>query len=181
MNEALAAHFLEDALAVFRKYKTLGEEAMAQLTDEELFARIDGEANSVALLVKHLAGNMRSRWTDFLTADGEKADRDRESEFVLAPETTRAELSGWWDEGWGHVFAAVEPLAPADLARTVMIRQEPHTVLKAINRQLTHYAYHVGQIVLLAKHFKSADWKSLSIPRGGSEAFNRSLRDGEIS
>ena len=179
MNEALAAHFLEDALAVFRNYKKLGEDAMAQLDDEEFFALIDAEANSVAVVVKHLAGNMRSRWSDFLTADGEKADRNRDSEFVIEPETTRAEVMRWWEAGWGYVFAAVEPLKPADLERMVTIRGEPHTVVKALNRQLTHYAYHVGQIVLLAKHFKSESWKSLSIARGQSEAFNRAMREGE--
>ena len=179
MNEALAAHFLEDALAVFRKYKKLGEDAMAQLDDENFFALIDAEANSVAVVVKHLAGNMRSRWSDFLTADGEKATRDRDGEFVIEPETTRAEVMRWWEAGWGYVFAAVEPLRAADLERTVMIRGEPHTVVKAINRQLTHYAYHTGQIVLLAKHFKSGNWKSLSIARGQSEAFNQAMREGE--
>jgi uncharacterized damage-inducible protein DinB len=179
MNETLAAHFLEDALAVFRKYKKLAEDAMAQLDDEQFFATIDAEANSVAVIVKHLAGNMRSRWSDFLTTDGEKPDRDRDAEFRLVAETTRAEVLRWWEEGWGYVFAAVEPLHPADLERTVTIRGEPHTVVKALNRQLTHYAYHIGQIVLLAKHFKSENWKSLSIPRGQSEAFNRSLREGE--
>jgi uncharacterized damage-inducible protein DinB len=179
MNEALAAHFLEDALAVFRKYKKLCEDAMAQLDDEEFFATIDAEANSVAVIVKHLAGNMRSRWSDFLTVDGEKADRDRDAEFRIEPQTTRAEVLRWWEEGWRYAFAAVEPLQPADLERTVAIRGEPHTVVKAINRQLTHYAYHAGQIVLLAKHFKSENWKSLSIARGQSRAFNQSMREGE--
>jgi hypothetical protein len=181
MNETLAAHFLEDALAVFRKYKKMGEDAIAQLSDEEFFALIDAEANSVAIIVKHLAGNMRSRWSDFLTADGEKPDRNREAEFRIDAQTTREEVLRWWEEGWGYVFAAVEPLKGADLARTVLIRSEPHTVLKAINRQLTHYAYHVGQIVLLAKHFKSENWKSLSIARGQSETFNQSMREGEKS
>ncbi|HJR08633.1 MAG TPA: DUF1572 family protein [Pyrinomonadaceae bacterium] len=181
MNEALAAHFLEDALAVFRKYKKLGEDAMAQVGDEEFFALIDAEANSVAVIVKHLAGNMRSRWSDFLTADGEKADRNRDSEFVIETETTREEVMRWWEAGWQCVFAAVEPLQPEDLERTVTIRGEPHTVVKAINRQLTHYAYHVGQIVLLAKHFKSENWESLSIARGQSASFNQSLRRGEKS
>lgn len=181
MNEALAEHFIQDALAVFRKYKKLAEDAIAQLGDEEFFALIDAEANSVALLVKHLSGNMRSRWSNFLTADGEKPDRDREREFVIEPETTREEVTRWWEDGWGYVFAAIEPLKPEDLERTVMIRNEPHTVVKAINRQLTHYAYHVGQIVLLAKHFRSEDWKSLSIARGQSETFNRALRERETS
>jgi len=181
MNEALAAHFLEDALAVFRKYKRLGEDAMAQLDDAEFFAQIDAEANSVAVIVKHLAGNMRSRWTDFLTTDGEKPDRERDAEFEIEAGATRAEVSEWWEAGWRCVFEAVEPLHSSDLARTVFIRGEPHTVVKAINRQLTHYAYHVGQIVLLAKHFKSEQWQSLSIPRGRSELFNQSMRDGKTS
>jgi uncharacterized damage-inducible protein DinB len=181
MNEALAEHFLEDALAVFRKYKKLAEEAMAQLGDEEFFAQIDAEANSVAIIVKHLAGNMRSRWTDFLTTDGEKPDRERDAEFRLDAGTTREEVTRWWEAGWRCVFAAVEPLAPSDLTRTVTIRGEPHTVVKAINRQLTHYTYHVGQIVLLAKHFRSKEWRSLSIAPGRSEAFNQSMRERETS
>jgi uncharacterized damage-inducible protein DinB len=181
MDTALAAYFLEDALAVFRKYKKLGEDAMAQLDDEQFFARIDAEANSVAVIAKHLAGNMRSRWTDFLTADGEKPDRNRDAEFRLAPETTRAEVLAWWEAGWRCVFEAIEPLRAQDLARTVTIRGEPHTVFKAINRQLTHYAYHVGQIVLLAKHFKSGEWQTLSIAPGASEAFNQFMRERETS
>jgi uncharacterized damage-inducible protein DinB len=181
MNEALAEYFLEDALAVFRKYKKLAEDAMAQLDDEQFFAQIDAEANSVAVIVKHLAGNMRSRWSDFLTTDGEKPDRDRDAEFRIEAGTTRAEVLGWWEAGWRCVFEAVEPLNSSDLARTVEIRGEPHTVVKAINRQLTHYAYHVGQIVLLAKHFKSGGWESLSIAPGASEAFNRSMRERETS
>jgi hypothetical protein len=181
MNEALAKDYLEDALAVFRKYKKLAEGAIAQIEDEDLFATIDAEANSVAVIVKHLAGNMRSRWVDFLTADGEKPDRDRETEFVIAPGTTRAEVMSWWEAGWQCVFDAVEPLTPADLERTVKIRNEPHTVVKAINRQLTHYAYHTGQIVLLAKHFKAGGWRSLSIPRGQSQVFNESMQKREDS
>ena len=178
MDEALAEYFLEDALAVFRKYKKLAEDAMAQLDDEQFFAQIDAEANSVAVIVKHLAGNMRSRWSNFLTTDGEKPDRDRDAEFRIEAGTTRAEVLGWWEAGWRCVFEAVEPLNPSDLSRTVEIRGEPHTVVKAINRQLTHYAYHVGQIVVLAKHFKSGGWESLSIAPGASEAFNRSMRGG---
>jgi len=181
MNEALAVHFLADALAVFRKYKKLAEDTMAQLDDAEFFAQIDAEANSVAVIVKHLVGNMRSRWTDFLTTDGEKPDRERDAEFEIEAGATRAEVSEWWEAGWRCVFEAVEPLNSSDLARTVFIRGEPHTVVKAINRQLTHYAYHVGQIVLLAKHFKSEQWQSLSIPRGRSEVFNQAMRDGKTS
>jgi hypothetical protein len=181
MNEALAGHFLEDALAVFRKYKKLAEGAMAQLGDEEFFTQIDAEANSVAVIVKHLAGNMRSRWSDFLTTDGEKPDRDRDAEFRLDAGTTRAEVLRWWESGWRYVFEAVEPLTPSELMRTVTIRGEPHTVVQAINRQSAHYVYHIGQIVLLAKHLKSKEWKSLSIAPGHSEAFNRSMRERETS
>jgi hypothetical protein len=176
MNEELAKHYLEDSLKVFRTYKQLGEKAIEQLSDEELFRALDAEMNSVALNVKHLAGNMRSRWTDFLTTDGEKPDRQRDSEFRIDEGTSRAEVMRWWEEGWRTVFAAVEPLRAEDVSREVTIRGKPHTVLMAINRQLTHYAYHVGQIVFLAKHFKSAAWQSLSIPRGQSETFNESLQ-----
>jgi uncharacterized damage-inducible protein DinB len=181
MNEAIATDFLEDALAVFRKYKKLAEDAMEQLDDEEFFAQIDAGANSVAVIVKHLAGNMRSRWSDFLTTDGEKPDRDRDAEFRIEAQTRRAEVIEWWEAGWQCVFDAVEPLNSSDLMRTVTIRGEPHTVFKAINRQLTHYTYHVGQIVLLAKHFKSVGWRSLSIAPGASEAFNQFMRERETS
>jgi hypothetical protein len=176
MNEELAKHYLEDVLRVFRNYKKLGEKAIEQLSDEDLFRTLDAEMNSVALNVKHLAGNMRSRWTDFLTTDGEKPDRNRDSEFILGEGTTREEVMRWWEEGWRITFAALDALRPEDLMREVTIRGKPHTVVMAINRQLTHYAYHVGQIVFLAKHFKSAAWQSLSIPRGQSEAVNRSMK-----
>ncbi|MDT7541114.1 MAG: hypothetical protein QOE33_1018 [Acidobacteriota bacterium] len=176
MNDELAKHYLEDALKVFRNYKRLGEKAIEQLSDEEIFRALDAEMNSVALNVKHLAGNMRSRWTDFLTTDGEKPDRQRDSEFIIDVGTTRADVLRWWEEGWRTVFAAIEPLRAEDVSREITIRGEPHTVLMAINRQLAHYAYHVGQIVFLAKHFKSAAWQSLSIPRAQSETFNKSMR-----
>ncbi|HEX8072756.1 MAG TPA: DUF1572 family protein [Pyrinomonadaceae bacterium] len=179
MSETLAAHYLADALKVFRTYKSLGEKAIAQVRDEELFVRLDPEANSIALVVKHLWGNMRSRWTDFLTTDGEKPDRHRDAEFEQTEELTRADVERWWAEGWALVFAAVEPLTPADVERTVLIRGEPHTVMQAVNRQLAHYAHHVGQIVLLAKHFRSAEWQSLSIPRGQSEAFTQRMRSSK--
>jgi hypothetical protein len=174
---SLGEHCLTDALYSFRGLKKLGERAMAQLTDEELLRAPDEESNSVAVIVKHLAGNMRSRWTDFLTSDGEKPDRNRDSEFVADTELTRAELLERWERGWGLLFAALEPLRGDDLLRTVMIRGEPHSVVQAINRQLTHYASHVGQIVYLAKHLKSKDWKSLSVPRGQSDQFNRKMRE----
>jgi hypothetical protein len=159
--------YLSDALAVFRQYKKLGEGAMAQVPDEQLTMVLDGEMNSIAQIVKHMAGNMRSRWTDFLTTDGEKANRNRETEFDDPP-VTRAELLAVWESGWRLVFAALEPLSDADLGREVRIRGERHSVMQAINRQMAHYAYHVGQVVLLAKHFRGRDWRSLSIPRGGS-------------
>lgn len=168
------ASYIKDALAMMRQYKALGEKAMAQLDDPALQVQLDPEMNSIALIVKHLAGNMRSRWTDFLTTDGEKPDRRRDTEFESAP-ASRAELMSMWDEGWRHVFAAIEPLSDADLSRTVTIRGEAHSVLQAINRQIAHYAMHVGQIVFLAKHLHGARWQSLSIPRGQSEQFNRRL------
>ncbi len=171
---------VEDALAVFRKYKSLGENAIVQVADERLTVALDDESNSIALLVKHLAGNMRSRFTDFLTTDGEKPGRNRDSEFE-SPAATREELLRLWEAGWQCVFAAIGPLTDADLARTVTIRSEPHSVLQAINRQMAHYAYHVGQIVFLAKHFQSGAWKSLSIPRGQSREFNRKVSTGESS
>ena len=171
---------IEDAIAVLRYYKKLAEQAMAQVTDEDLFAVLDGEANSIAIIVKHMAGNMRSRWTEFLTTDGEKPNRDRDSEFVDPP-ATREALLGEWEHGWATMFRALEPLTDADLARTVTIRGEAHSVMQAINRQLAHYPYHAGQIVLLAKHFASDRWQSLSVPRNQSAEFNRRVAAGEAS
>jgi Protein of unknown function (DUF1572) len=169
--------YLPDALAEFRKYKAFAEKAVAQINDEDWFRKLDPEANSIALVMKHVSGNMRSRWRDFLTTDGEKPDRDRDTEFEVADTDTIESVRRRWDEGWDLLFAALEPLTDADLSRTVTIRGEPHTVLQAINRQLTHYASHVGQIVLLAKHFTGDRWKSLSIPRGKSREFDV-RRDG---
>lgn len=177
MDESLSRLFLSDALKTFRSYKALAEKSFAQISDEEFFRTIDAEANSVAVVLKHMAGNMLSRWTDFLTSDGEKPWRDRDSEFELAAAETREELMRLWERGWSCLFAAVEPLAPDDLAREVRIRGEAHTVLEAVNRQLTHYAYHVGQIVLLAKHMRSSEWKSLSIPKGKSGRFNAAMAE----
>lgn len=168
-----ATHYLEEARRQLRGHKRMGEGAMAQLRDEEFFVTLDPEANSVAILVKHLAGNMRSRFTDFLTSDGEKPDRFRDQEFELTSATKRAEVMKWWEEGWACVFAAIDPLQPEDVMRTVTIRGEPHTVLQAINRQIAHYAQHIGQIVFLAKHLRSSEWKTLSIPRGKSEEFKQ--------
>jgi hypothetical protein len=169
-----------DSLDLFRFYKKLGERAMAQVTDEQLIAVLDGEMNSIAVIVKHMAGNMRSRWTDFLTSDGEKPDRNRDSEFVEPP-VTREALLGMWEEGWQCLFGALEPLSEEDLQRTVTIRGEAHSVMQAIHRQIAHYSYHVGQIVLLAKHFKRDEWQSLSVPRRQSAEFNRRVVAGETS
>jgi uncharacterized damage-inducible protein DinB len=156
--------YLKDSLAIFRQYKKLAEGAMAQVSDEELTTALDGEMNSIAQVVKHMAGNMRSRWTDFLTTDGEKPDRNRDSEFIDPP-ATREALMAIWETGWDTVWRALGPLEERDLDRTITIRGEPHSVMQAINRQLTHYAYHVGQIVMLAKHFRGAEWRSLSMPK----------------
>jgi hypothetical protein len=172
--------YLEDSLELFRYYKKLAERAMEQVTDEQLFATLDDESNSIAIVVKHIAGNMRSRWTDFLVADGEKPDRNRDSEYVEPPPTREA-LLGVWEQGWSQLFRALEPLSDVDLPRIVTIRGEPHSVMQAINRQVAHYAHHVGQIVMLAKHFASDHWQSLSIPRNRSAEFNRRVAAHEAS
>jgi hypothetical protein len=168
-----ATHYLEEARRQMHGHKRMGEGAMSQLRDEDFFVTLDPESNSVAILVKHLAGNMRSRFTDFLITDGEKPDRFRDREFELTSVTTRADVMKWWEDGWAIVFAAIDPLKPEDVMRSVTIRGEPHTVLQAINRQIAHYAQHVGQIVFLAKHLRSSQWKTLSIPRGKSEEFKQ--------
>lgn len=167
----VSSHYLEEARRQLRGHKRLAEGAIAQLRDQDFFVTLDPESNSVAILVKHLAGNMRSRFTDFLSSDGEKPDRFRDREFELSATTTRADVMKWWEEGWSCVFAAIETLKPEDVMRTVTVRGEPHTVLQAINRQIAHYAQHTGQIVFLAKHLRSKEWKTLSIPRGKSEEF----------
>jgi Protein of unknown function (DUF1572) len=172
--------YIQDSLSLFRYYKRLAERAMEQVTDEQLFAAIDKESNSIAVIVKHMAGNMLSRWTDFLTTDGEKPTRDRDSEFVEPP-ITRKDLMAVWEDGWSRLFVAIEPLIEADLGRTVTIRGEAHSVMQAINRQLAHYSHHVGQIVLLAKHFACDHWQSLSVPRNKSADFNRKVAAGELS
>ena len=172
--------YVADSLTLFRYYKGLVERGIAQLSDEQLLTVLDGEANSIAVIVKHLAGNMRSRFTDFLTSDGEKPSRDRDAEFEDPP-LTRGELMAIWEDGWRCVFTALEPLTDEDLGRTITIRGEAHSVMQAINRQVAHYSYHCGQIVLLAKHFKGGEWKTLSIPRRQSGEFNRRVQAGEAS
>ena len=180
MTHKFSTSYTEDSLSLFRYYKKLGEGALEQVSDDQLFASLDPEMNSIAIIVKHIAGNMRSRWTDFLTSDGEKPDRNRDTEFEQPP-ATRAELLKLWDEGWELVFAALEPLSDPDLERKVTIRGEPHSVMQAINRQIAHYAYHVGQIVFLAKHLNASGWKSLSVPRNKSAEFNQKVASGEAS
>jgi len=167
-----AALYLDEIFRGLRGHKRLADEAIAQLTDEQFFAQPDPESNSVAIIVKHLAGNFRSRFTDFLTSDGEKPDRDRDQEFLMTRETSRDELLRWWEQNWELLFDTVNSLEPGDLGRTVTIRGQPHTVLQALNRASGHCAYHVGQITFLAKHWKGAEWKSLSVPKGQSEQFN---------
>jgi len=183
MTEPLAQHYLNDALQTLRDYKKLAEGALAQISDEEFFKTIDEETNSIAVNMKHMAGNMISRWTDFLTTDGEKPERDRDMEFEMLPRTTRDDMLAYWEQGWKRVFDAIRPLQPGDLMRTVTIRGQEHTVVQAINRQLAHYAYHTGQIVFLAKHFKSTGWQSLSVPQNKSAEFNAYLEQkrGESS
>jgi hypothetical protein len=167
--------YLEEAFRSLQGHKRLAEGAMAQLSDEQFFALPDAESNSVAIIVKHMAGNMRSRFTDFLTSDGEKPDRDRDTEFIIATDASRAEILAAWEKNWQVVFDTIHSLSGDDLARRVTIRGEPHSVLQAINRQVAHYAYHAGQIVFLAKHWKGSEWKSLSVPRGQSAAVNAAM------
>jgi hypothetical protein len=171
-------HFIDDCLLQLRKLKGLADKARAQVSDEHLFTVLDPEANSIAVIMKHMAGNMRSRWTDFLTTDGEKPDRDRDREFIIAASETPAAIVALWEQGWNLLFEAVSSLKEEDLGKTIRIRGEAHTVLEAINRQMTHYAAHVGQIVLLAKHYAGPAWQSLSIPRGKSTEFDVS-RSGQ--
>jgi hypothetical protein len=170
--------YLADSISLFRYYKTLGERAMTQLRDDQLLYTPDEESNSVAIVVKHLAGNMRSRWTDFLTTDGEKPNRNRDSEFEDPPKD-RQQLMRLWEEGWACLLGALESLDDSQLGRQVLIRGEPHSVMQAVNRQLGHYAYHVGQIVVLAKQGRKGDWVSLSVPRGKSSDFNRRVHSGQ--
>jgi hypothetical protein len=180
MND-LATHYIEEIGRQFRGHKRMGEGAMAQLRDEDFFVTLDPESNSIAVLVKHIAGNMRSRFTDFLTTDGEKPDRFRDREFEITPANTRVEVMKSWEEGWAIVLATVDSLTPDDITKTVTIRGEPHTVLQALNRAVAHYAQHIGQIIFLAKHLRSSEWKTLSIPRGKSEEFKTVVPKEKLS
>lgn len=180
MAHELTTSYIKDSTDLFHYYKRLGDRAIEQVPDAALFETLDAESNSIAIIVKHLVGNMRSRWTNFLTSDGEKPDRNRDSEFE-APPKTRQELLEMWEAGWRYLFSALGPLSDADLERTVMIRIEPHSVMQAINRQLAHYAYHVGQIVYLAKHFAGTNWHSLTVPRGQSAQFTAAVAERKAS
>lgn len=167
-SQSIIQNYLDDSRKAMRAYKKLAEKALDQLKDEEYFVTLDEESNSVAVVMKHMAGNMFSRWTDFLTTDGEKPNRNRDYEFVISPETTKDDMRDYWERGWQCVFDALDPLQIEDLEKRVYIRGEEHTVVQAINRQLMHYAYHIGQIVYLAKHFRATNWDSMSIPRNRS-------------
>jgi hypothetical protein len=171
---------VKDSIDLFRHMKKQAERAMEQAPDAALFATLDPESNSIAIIVKHMAGNMKSRFTDFLTTDGEKADRNRDSEFEAAP-ATRAEVIEMWEQGWGYVFRALEGLTDEDLSRTITIRGEPHSVMQAIHRAIGHFSYHVGQIVYLAKHFAGEKWNAITVPKNKSAQFNADVTAGRKS
>ena len=182
MTHQLTTSYLKDSIDLFHYYKKLAERAIEQCPDEGLFLTLDAESNSIATIVKHMAGNMRSRWTDFLTTDGEKPDRNRDSEFEEPPRT-RAEILAMWEPGWKYVFDSLGQLKEEDMTRTVTIRTEPHSVIQAINRQIGHYCYHVGQIAFLEKHFaaQSGKWTALTVPRKKSAEFNANVASGQAS
>ena len=175
MAEGLAL-YLQDACRQFRALKKLADLALAQVTDDDWFVTLDAESNSLAVIVKHVAGNLRSRWTEMFTTDCEKPDRNRDNEFVIEEGETKDVLQAKWEAGWQCLFETLASLTPADLSRSILIRNEPLVVIEAINRQLTHYGMHVGQIVFLARHLAADHWQTLSIPRGQSAAFNASQR-----
>jgi hypothetical protein len=172
----IAAVFLDNAQKEFRQLKGHADKALAQIDDSRFFATLDAESNSIAILVRHITGNLFSRWRNFLTEDGEKADRHRDTEFEIPENATRAQLMDAWEKGWAVLFEELGKLRPVDVGRTVTIRSEPHTVIAAVHRQLTHYGSHIGQIVYQAKHLAGADWRTLSVPRGKSEEFNLKMR-----
>lgn len=178
MNEQIIENYKTDTIEAFRNYKKLAERAIEQINADEYFRAIDAEANSIAVIVKHIGGNLRSRWTDFLTTDGEKANRNRDSEFV-AESDTRESLDALWETGWNALFGTLESLTVEDFGKIVKIRGEDFSVVKAMNRSLAHIAYHVGQITFLAKHFRASDWKTLSVPRGKSDEFNAYLAENK--
>jgi len=176
MENNLNIHYIEYSISEFRKIKDLGDKAFSQIKDEDFFWSPDEESNSIAIIVRHLSGNMLSRWTEFLTTDGEKPNRNRDEEFEKIFYTDKDDIISRWETGWSCLFKALESLKEDDLLNIVTIRNEPHTVIQAINRQLVHYSYHTGQIVYIAKHLESSNWKSLSIPKGGSVEFNEKMK-----
>jgi hypothetical protein len=171
-HDSLGAAYFDEARRSFRGYKRLADKALEQVDEQQFFYVPDPESNSLAQLVKHISGNMLSRWTDFLTTDGEKPDRDRDQEFVIGPTDTRADLMRRWEAGFSTVFETLQSLASQDIMRTVYVRSEPHTVLQATNRSLAHVSHHIGQILFLAKMVRGSEWQCLSIPRGKSAEFN---------
>lgn len=179
-ENTIAAAYLDESFRSFRGYKRMADAALAQIGDKDFFHLIDPESNSIAIVVKHIGGNLRSRWTDFLTTDGEKPDRHRDQEFELVAEDTREDLMRRWERGWEITFNTIQSLKPEDVLRSVTIRGEPHTVLQAINRSVTHMAHHVGQIVLLAKHLRGSNWKTLSIPKGKSAEVNAMMEERRL-
>jgi hypothetical protein len=172
----MLTHYLDNAVLEFRKLKALADKALAQVSDDDFFALLDEESNSIAIIVKHMGGNMHSRWSDFLTSDGEKSDRNRDSEFLVMENDTKSSILNRWEAGWHLLFDILGSLHEDDLSGSILIRSEPHTVMEAIQRQLAHYAYHIGQIVLLAKHFAGPEWQTLSVARGKSEEFTAETR-----
>ena len=172
--------YLEDSLSILRHYKKLADSAMAQVTDDQLYLLLGDGSNSIAITAKHMAGNMLSRWTDFLSSDGEKPNRNRDSEF-MDPPSPRAALMEYWEKGWNCMFAALQPLTDEDLGRVITIRGEKHSVMQAINRHVAHSSYHCGQIVFLAKHLRRDSWKTLSVPRGRSEEWTQRVQAGQAS
>ena len=164
----LRSVYLRDVIRQFTYYKSLGDKALAKAPDAHLHTELDANSNSIAIIVKHVGGNLRSRFREFLTSDGEKPDRHRDTEFEMPTAAAREEILGWWNDGWATVMGALKALTPADLDRTITIRTEPFLVMEAIDRSLPHVAYHVGQIVYLARHFAGPGWASLTIPKGGS-------------
>ena len=176
VDDRFRQQYLDDAVARFRAVKRQADKSLEQVSDEEFFQRIDAEANSLAQIVKHVSGNLRSRWTDFLTSDGEKPERRRDTEFEIGEAEARAALTERWEQGWRLLFESLAALTPADLDRQITIRGEPHTIVEALSRQLSHQSAHIGQITFLAKHLRGAGWRTLSIPRGKSEEFNAEKR-----
>jgi hypothetical protein len=170
--DSLGTLVLQDTVLTFGRQKELAERALSQVEDRDFFRTMDAESNSIAIIVQHVGGNLKSRWTDFLTADGEKPDRNRDGEFMVGDETNRATIMSIWESGWAALFQSLSSLEPGDLVASVRVRGESLTAVAAMHRSLAHIAQHVGQIVLLAKHFRSADWNTLSIPRGQSQSFH---------